>query len=422
MDNSRNNDLRDLIKDSIEGASAFNMRDTLTQDYVPKKLPGREKQLREMAIDFRDLFIYPGSVSVRVVLTGKTGTGKTVIARKFGEYLVEIGKEKNLRIVYAHINCYKQRTLYLALTEVARQINLSVPNRGLSAQELFKNIHDYLEKKKMFVIIVFDEFDYLINTAPIEDIYLLARTYDELGTTTKRINYIFIIRDLSTLVGLDSSIKESIIKNVIDFPPYTSTQLYEILKERVIEEKSFREGAINDNVLTFIAHINGIDTGGSGNARVAIETLELAGKIADSEGAPVVTIDYAKKAINQINPEAIMLSDIIKELDLHQLLILKSIINLKKREKMDMLPTGLVEEEYKKIATNMNIKPRRHTQVFEYIRRLKTMGIIITRQSGRGMRGRTTLISLSAPISNDIDIIITKEIEEKINNEIEEEI
>jgi len=35
---------------------------------------------------------------------------------------------------------------------------------------------------------------------------------------------------------------------------------------------------------------------GNGNARIAIETLSLAGEIAEKEGSPVVLLDHAKKA------------------------------------------------------------------------------------------------------------------------------
>lgn len=407
--------LKELVEDAIQGSTVFEKNNVLNPDYIPKNLPHREKQVRELSINFRDILATPGSSSIRVVISGKTGTGKTVTTKKFGELFTQVGKEKGIRIVYLHINCHRQRTLYLILMEIARQLNLQIPNRGLSSQETFKLIYDYLEKRNIQLIITLDEFDYFISTSPVEDIYFLVRVYDELNVIVKRIHYIFIVREMSSLSGLDKSIKDHILKNIIDFPPYVSSELYDILTDRIINEKAFREGAVEEDAVKFIADIYGADKGGSGNARLAIETLELAGKIADSDGSLLVTVDHAKKANSKINPELSIIIDTIKDLDLHHLLVIKAVIDLHKREKADFFSMGTVEEQYNLVAKELGESPRRHTQLFEYIRRLKLMGLITTRQSGKGMRGRTTLISLSIPLSVELDGLITKEIRDRLS-------
>lgn len=406
--------LKDLVENAITGSTVFERNDVLNPDYIPKNLPHRDKQIRELTVSFRDVLLNPGSTSVRVVITGKTGTGKTVTTKKFGEIFSQVGKEKGVRIVYTHINCHRQRTLYLILLEIARQLNLQIPNRGLSSQETFRLLYDYLDKRNIQLIVTLDEFDYFISTSSTEDIYFLVRVYDELNTLVKRIHYIFILREIASLAGLDKSIKDHVLKNIIEFPPYTSLELYDILYDRVKNEKAFKDNAITDDALRMIAEIFGIDKGGSGNARLAIETLELAGKIADTEGSPVVDVEHVKKANSRINPELSIVIDTIKELDLHYLLILKSILNLHKKDKADFFSMGKVEEEYKQVASEYGEVPRRHTQVFEYIRRLKQMGLLYARQSGKGMRGRTTLISLSVPVSIDLEELINKEIRDRL--------
>ncbi|BFH73534.1 ORC1-type DNA replication protein [Sulfurisphaera javensis] len=406
--------LKDVIEDAIHGTTVFERINALNPDYIPKNLPHREIQIRELTVNFRDILINPGSTSVRVVITGKTGTGKTVTAKKFGEIFSEIAKEKGLKIFYLHINCHRQRTLYLILMEIARQLNLQIPNRGLSSQETFKLIYDYLDKRNIQLILALDEFDYFISTSPVEDIYFLVRIYDELNALVKRIHYIFILREMSSLASLDKSIKDHVIKNIIEFHPYTSSDLFDILDDRIKTEKAFREGAVPEETIKFIADIYGVDKGGNGNARLAIETLELAGKIADTEGSPQVSIDHAKKANSKINPELSIIIDTIKDLDLHQLLVVKAIMNLHKKEGVDFFPMGRVEEEYNLVSRELGAPPRKHTQLFEYIRKLKLMGLIVARQSGKGMRGRTTLISLSVPLSTEFEDLINNEIRDKL--------
>ena len=406
--------LKDIVQDTIEGSTVFNDIRVLNPEHVPENLPHRESQIKELSVTFKDLLTNPGSSSIRTVIVGRTGTGKTVTAKKFGSILKDLAEEKGIKLHYVHVNCHRQRTLYLILMQISQCLRLPLPNRGLSSQETFKLIYDYLEKKNIHLLLTLDEFDYFISTSPIEDIYFLVRVYDELNVDVKRIHYIFIVRELTSLSGLDKSIKDHIIKNVIEFSPYTSTELYDILEDRIVNEKAFKPNAVLDDTVKFIADIHGVDKGGSGNARLAIETLELAGKIADAESSPVVTVEHAKKANSKINPEISIITDTIKDLDLHYLLLLKAIISLHKKHGEDFFPMGRVEEEYRNIASLLGEEPRRHTQIFEYVRRLKLMGLLITRQSGKGMRGRTTLISLPVPVSIEFENLLEQEIRRRL--------
>jgi len=77
--------------------------------------------------------------------------------------------------------------------------------------------------------------------------------------------------------------------------------------------------------------------------------------------------------------------DSLSYLDLHQLILLKALIRVLNKSKADEVTMGTLEEEYISLAREFNEEPRRHTQVYEYLRKLKVIGIINTRQSGKGM-------------------------------------
>jgi len=61
---------------------------------------------------------------------------------------------------------------------------------------------------------------------------------------------------------------------------------------------------------------------------------------------------------------------------------------------------GEIEEVYRIVCEELREAPRAHTQVWKFIRELSASGIIEAKKSGKGIRGRTTLIGLtSAPAS-----------------------
>ena len=399
--------LKTILEESLSSNSVFERVEALNINYLPKYLPGRDEKIRELAVQFKPVLMYPGGSFVSVVVKGPPGSGKSTTIKRFGEELVQVAKDKGIRLSFVHLNARKYKTLYLMLIETARQLKANIPNRGLSTQEVFKLLYDYLEKKNINLVLAVDEFDYFLATNPLDDVQFLLRYYDELSYETKRISYIFLLKNLAPLM----QVKDHIM-SVIDFPCYSSKELYDILMDRVKNEKAFREGAVDEEAIKFIAEIYGADKGGSGNARLALETLDLAGKIADSERSLVVTIDHARKASSKVNPELSIVSEVIKDLDLHEILILKALVDLEKADNIGLFPIGVVEEQYKLIAQKLGEVPRRHTQLYEYVRRLKLIGLLTTLQSDKGVKGRTTIVSLAFPITPEVESLIAKRIEE----------
>ncbi|BBG23955.1 ORC1-type DNA replication protein 2 [Sulfuracidifex tepidarius] len=406
---------KDILNDVISSQSSiFSCRKKLELDYVPSFLPHREDKIKELGIVFKDILNDGYIRSIRTVVMGKTGTGKTATTSAFENEFKKIANERGSKVEIVHVNCHKQRTLYLISLEIANRLRLPVPTRGLSSQEIFKIIHDYLEKRNMHLILTLDEFNQFIDTAPQEEIYFLARIYDEISATTKRISYIFIVNDPYSLYRLDKSIKDHIVQRVIEFSPYSSNELFDILKART--EEAFVKGAILDDALRFISDIYGQDKGGSGNARAAIETLVVAGEIAEKQGAFMVTVEHAKEANGSVNPEVPQILDNLVDADLHQLLIIKALIQLVKRNRNEEVQMGTLENEYQKLCIDFGEEPRKHTQIYENIRRLRQYGVLNTRQSGKGMRGRTTLISFTLPLDSKFEDFVNSQIRGRMSS------
>lgn len=408
-----NKSTKDILDDVVNSPSSiFSDKRKLELDYVPSFLPHREDKIKELGIIFKDILTEGYVRSIRALALGKTGTGKTATTSAFEREFRKIAEERGSKVTMVHINCHKQRTLYLISLEIANRLKLPVPTRGLSSQEIFKIIHDYLDKRNIHLILTLDEFNQFIDSAPQDELYFLARIYDEISATTKRISYIFIVNDTYSLYRLDKSIKDHIVQRIIEFPPYSSHELFDILKARA--EEAFVKGAVLDETLKFISDIYGNERGGSGNARAAIETLVVAGEIAEKQGALMVTLEHAKEANSSINPEVPQILDNLMDADLHQLLLIKALIQLVKRGKSEEVQMGVLESEYQKLCSEFGEEPRKHTQVYEHIRRLRQYGVLNTRQSGKGMRGRTTLISFTLPLDQKFEDFVDSKIRGKM--------
>ena len=382
----------DLLQEELNKPSIFRQKESLMPEFLPDRLPHREKQIRELAVFFKHLISSPGSFSQKVLIVGRVGTGKTATARIFGRDFVRFAKQKHLDIRYIHVNCYRNRTLYNVVLELARQLEVPLPSRGLSVQEMYKAVLSYLDETNTYAIVTLDEFDYFARIAGKESVYFLARTYDGYPDMIKRLNFIFITRDPTALALLDSATESYLLRHIIRFDPYTSNELYDILSYRA--QLAFYEGVIDDNIIRFIAEACGRDRGGDGNARQALQVLLLAGEAAEKEGSMTITMEHVRKALSIVSPDIIRFADSILYLPLHELILLWAIVRLLRRTDKPHVKMGDVEKEYVMLCEMLNETPRRHTQVYEYITNLKRVAIINAKVSGKGHRGRTTLISI----------------------------
>ncbi len=384
----------DIVRSMIEKPTVFKNREALYPEYLPEKLPHREQQLASLTNLFRGLLVSPGSFSQRVLLVGGLGTGKTVTARLFGTIFSAAAREHGIELRYVHVNCHRERTLFGIVTEIARQLGLPIPPRGLSAQEIYYGIMDYLDRKDVFLLTVLDEFDYFVEVSGSDAVYFLIRTYDEYPERAKRLNFILISRDPYVVHKLDNATASYLVRNTVRFNKYTSREIYDILDHR--RSIAFYDGVVSDEVLEFISEIVGADREGDGNARLALEMLLMAGLAADEEMSPRVTIDHVRKANALINTSTVVALEHLPFLSRHELLLLLAAVNVLRKEQTSYVRIGDVEREYQALCEEYKERPRRHTQVYEYVMNLKKLGLIEARTSGKGYRGKSTLIGITA--------------------------
>jgi len=179
--------------------------------------------------------------------------------------------------------------------------------------------------------------------------------------------------------------------------------LKDIIKSR--SELAFYDGTITEDTIELIADISSK----SGDARYAIELLWGAGQCSDDENSPIVYPDHVRKAKALIHPE--IRREVILTLSLHQKLILLATIRKLKHTKNAYISTNDAIGSYKLVCEEYNEEPRKHTQIWTYLKELSKQDVISTKISGEGMRGKTTLISIPDISVETIELFLMKAIE-----------
>jgi cell division control protein 6 len=370
------------------GKSVFKDEGVLSFEYVPPNLPYREEQLKTIMNFFRYIVEGGRGFYQKVLLIGSVGTGKTATSKLFGKVLEGEFKKRGKDFKFIYVNCYRERTLFLMAQKMMEVLAPSLPSRGLSPQELLKIIVSLLEEKQVPVILVLDEVHYFVKTAGQEALYNLLRVLESYDEGKVRLGLMFISRSKEFVYELDDVVKSSLTRNIIEFKPYSSQQLMSILQERV--KLAFRDGAVLPEALEVIADNVGVDHGGSGDARLAIELLWRAGKIADAMGRSQVTPDDVREASSFIHP-AIRVED-LKDLLIDEKVVLLSIAKELKKG-VAYLRMGSLEERYRGECELWGLKAKKHTQLWKMVKNLEKMGLVITKIATLE-KGRTTLIGL----------------------------
>lgn len=362
----------------------------LSPDYVPSNLPHREAQLEKLANLFSGFLKHPGGSSVRVWLVGRVGTGKTATSKRFGALLEQWARRRGVDVRYVHVNCYKDRTFFVVAKRLAQRVLPGLPERGFSAQELLDLTWRGLNDQDAFLVVALDEVDYFIKSAGEHPLYALTRFCDECLNAPERLSLILISRSHPSLLELSASVASSSWQGAIYFDPYTSSQIFDILRERASE--AFIDGAVSDEVLTLVADLTGADGLGTGDARFALELLWWSGKVAESKGAEVIQPDVVRAAYAQLNPS--FGRESLSSLTEHERLLLLAIARVLRRSGKAYVTTGEVEAEYMDLCKELGEEPRGHTRLWSLIKSLTTAGFIYSKVvCGRG--GRTTLMNLA---------------------------
>ncbi|MEM4554543.1 MAG: AAA family ATPase [Candidatus Anstonellaceae archaeon] len=272
------------IFSSIAGKGRiFRNESALLSDFLPQQLPGREKELRQLAYCL--LPVSQNRQPQHALLIGPPGTGKTSAAKLVLQQL----EQYTNHACTLYLNCWEYSSRFAVLSALADALKEPMPRRGIAADEVFSRIVEIAKKEEKIPVVVLDEVDRLhASYEGVQVIYDLCRAGEAYHLKTA---VIAITNDEEFHAKLDPRIRSSFVQNTIFFPPYTVAQLKEILSSRA--QLAFDPLAVEQDVIALCAAV-AFKKGG--DARVALSLLHRAGQQAEREGADKVSIDHVRKA------------------------------------------------------------------------------------------------------------------------------
>jgi archaeal cell division control protein 6 len=365
--------------------SVFRNESVLVPEYIPISTPHRADQIRELETYFQGVVEYSGRMSQNVLLCGPVGSGKTLLAKKLGEVVEKKAALYGNRVKFFHVNCRIDRSLQAVLTKCMRFLGHDYPSRGFGFEELLQSFFETLTEDKIHLVVAFDEVDSLVTSDP-SSLYTITRLR-EISHDSQIFSSLLISKTLDYLKTVDLSTLSSLQWNEISLEPYSDDQLYDILESR--SQDAFNDGCIGEGSLQLAAEIAST----YGDARYALDLIYRAAKVADLTDSPTVMPEHVRRAKASLPPQ--FKKEELTYLGRHQRIILIAISNLLKKSESAYVTIGEVEKGYDALCEDLGLAANHHTQLWNDVNELSRKGIIETQISGKGMRGRTTMIGLS---------------------------
>jgi cell division control protein 6 len=373
------------FRDILAEKSVFLNKDALSPHFLPEKIVHREKEIEKIMRAVTPVF--KAKRPNNVFLYGKSGTGKTASIKHIIKQFNELPSNGAIN----YVNCRMYNTRYKILQKIAADIT-GFSKNGFAPSVFYEKTLDWVENGNRFLIIVLDEIDVIKDLNEL--IYTLTRANDDLKHGG--VSLIGISNKISFKNQLDTKCKSALLQTEVVFPPYNSDQLCEILAQRV--SIGFNEGVCDHSAISLAAAVAARETG---DARYALKLLMYAGEIADEHKDGAVTYKHVESARKTVERD--LVSEAVATLPEHQQLVLYALALLTLKgsryqrlgdDHNNMFMTGELYETYQTICKDSQKEKRSSRWCKEYLRELEALGLVETIESGKGIRGHSTLTRL----------------------------
>ncbi|MBI5636284.1 AAA family ATPase [Candidatus Micrarchaeota archaeon] len=373
--------------DILDEKGIFLDKRVLSPHYTPDQLLYRDGEITSIMKAVAP--VLKGSRAKNLFIYGKTGTGKSASVRQVLQKLEAEGVQE---IAVIYLNCKVYDSRYKVLQKCITQFNPDFAKTGYSFALLYEKLLDWVEEKNIRLILALDEIDTVKDLDNL--VYTLTRANDDLGKGC--VSLIGISNKINFKQRLDPRSKSSLCEEELIFQPYNAQQLKGILEQRV--KKGFKPNSVGESALNLSSAIAASD---NGDARYALLLLLRAGEIADSQKDQVVLDKHVTLAQKIADEDKAY--EVISTLPAQQQILLYGLATLAQDVSYKRLVedngeklyfSGEVYEQYSRLCKKTGREPRTSRWYREYLGELEMLGLISMVESGKGIRGHTTLIKL----------------------------
>lgn len=378
-------------------SSVFKNKDMVQIDYVvdEDRIIGRDDELESLAQS-----LYPatnGSKPSNCLVYGKPGTGKSLSVKFITQRLKEKAKVNDYSIGIAYVDCSQSSSETDAVIRIAQQLNdpdvsgVRIPDTGLSTGQFYQRAWEAMDATLDVSIVILDEID---KHHSYDDLLMtLSRAGEANKLTDSSLGVIGISNKPRFTDKLDERTLSSLGERRHVFPPYTATQLKEILEAR---KDAFKEGVLEEGITARVAALSAREYG---DARKAMDIFRYAGEIANETQSEVVKDEFIDEAFERAERDEIL--EIISTLPYHSTLVIQSVAALAadRNTEQDPVTTTEAYSLYKRKCSLEETSPLSERRVRDLLEEAEFLEIITrtTKAAGKAKGSRTTITLVDDP-------------------------
>ncbi|MEM3018690.1 MAG: AAA family ATPase [Candidatus Bathyarchaeia archaeon] len=287
--------------------SVFKDKERLLPNFPIEKywrmLPHRERELKVLWDSYGDALERRGEAFLRIVqVLGPAGSGQTCTMRLFGSLFEEEARRRHLNLSHIYVNLKLEAGRKVVLyRSLLGKVDPGLVSASLSAEEMLRLLVRYLQDTGRRLLLTIDEIDYYVRRFGEEGIvYDLTRLNElTLPEPCGVLGATFLARDRKFHELLDLAELSTLGRSFLEFRPYTSGQIADILERRAKE--ALKPGSYSSEVLEFIADVTASPPV-NGDLRYALDLLLYSGRLAEEEGSDRILPEHVRRVHGETFP------------------------------------------------------------------------------------------------------------------------
>jgi len=314
------------------------------------------------------------------IIYGKTGTGKSLVARCVSREAHFEAQANDISFQQAYVDCSDYQTDAKASREMARKLvasldaDIDVPRVGIGAADYRDITWDLLEEYNInSLVVILDEIDKLDDDELLRS---LSRARES-GKAEAHVGAICISNKIEYRERLSERIDSSLQENELVFDPYDAGQLRAILENRT---DAFEPDVLEPDVIPKVAALSAKE---HGDARKAIDTLYEAGRLAEKQGTGTVTVSHVDDAVQQA--EVNRFEKLVRGTTPHVKYILRALALLTvDNPAQEAFRTHQIYTLYLEVAKQAGADPLSEDRVYRLLKEQSFLGVTESNHTGGG--------------------------------------